>query len=117
MLLQLIGERLRYLRKKNNLTQEELAEKAGLNPSYIGSVERGERNISIETLEKLIHGLNVTPTEMFQLHEMDVLSSNLEDAQLLEVVNSLLYSRTLEEKKLIYRIIKDVLETLDSKVQ
>lgn len=54
---------------------------------------------------------------MFQLHEMDVLSSNLEDAQLLEVVNSLLYSRTLEEKKLIYRIIKDVLETLDSKVQ
>ncbi|BFH71608.1 MAG: helix-turn-helix transcriptional regulator [Paenibacillus dendritiformis] len=117
MLLKLIGERLRYLRKRNNLTQEELAEKAGLNSSYIGSVERGDRNISIETLEKLIHGLNVTPAEMFQLHEIDVLSSNLEDAHLLEIVNSLLYNRTLEEKKLIYRIIKDVLETLDSKAQ
>lgn len=116
-MLKLIGERLRYLRKRNNLTQEELAEKAGLNSSYIGSVERGDRNISIETLEKLIHGLNVTPAEMFQLHEIDVLSSNLEDSHLLEIVNSLLYNRTLEEKKLIYRIIKDVLETLDSKAQ
>ncbi|BBH24388.1 transcriptional regulator [Paenibacillus baekrokdamisoli] len=116
MLLKLIGERLRYLRKINNLTQEELAEKAGINASYIGSVERGDRNISIETLEKIINGLNVTPTEMFQFHEIDSKYSSFENAQLLETINSLLYHRSLEEKKLIYRIIKDILETMDSKI-
>lgn len=47
MLLQFIGERIRQIRKAKGLTQEELAEKAGINASYMGTVERGDRNISI----------------------------------------------------------------------
>ncbi|MBV6715882.1 helix-turn-helix domain-containing protein [Paenibacillus chitinolyticus] len=113
MLLKLIGERIRLLRREKGLTQEELAEAAGINASYIGTVERGERNISLETLEKVIIGLNVTPTEMFQFHQADDHDLKVEKKEILEVLNSLLYSRSLEENKLIFRVIKDILDTID----
>lgn len=45
------------LRKAKGWTQEQLAEAAGLHYSYIGGIERGDRNISLETLEKIITGL------------------------------------------------------------
>jgi len=43
------------------LTQEELAEKCGLQTSYVAGVERGDRNITIQSLEKIIEGLEETP--------------------------------------------------------
>ncbi|MET1168220.1 helix-turn-helix transcriptional regulator, partial [Bacillus velezensis] len=52
-----VGNRIRELRKAKGWTQEQLAEAAGLHYSYIGGVERGDRNISLETLEKIINGL------------------------------------------------------------
>ncbi|WP_152679707.1 helix-turn-helix domain-containing protein, partial [Paenibacillus sp. IHB B 3415] len=47
-----VGSRIRELRKAKGWTQEQLAEAASLHYSYIGGVERGDRNISLETLEK-----------------------------------------------------------------
>lgn len=47
------------------MTQEALAEKAELHYSYIGGVERGERNISLETLEKIIKALEISPLNCF----------------------------------------------------
>lgn len=115
MLLQLIGERIRQVRKSKGLTQEELAEKAGINASYMGTVERGDRNISIETLEKIMKGLDVTPTDFFQFHEIESDDLKNENDKLLEMMKSLLYNRPVEENKLIYRVIKDILIILDSR--
>lgn len=114
MLLKLIGERIRQLRKAKKLTQEELAEKAGVNASYMGTVERGERNISIETLEKIIQGLDVSPAEFFQFHDLENDQMINENGKLLEMLKSMLYKRPLEENRLIYRIVKDIVTTLDS---
>ncbi|RRJ67455.1 XRE family transcriptional regulator [Paenibacillus oralis] len=114
-MLKIIGKRIKQLRKEQGLTQEQLAEKAGVNASYIGTVERGVRNISIETLEKIIQGLDVPLAVMFQFHETKNVDSWKDKAEVLEVVNSLLYSRSLEENKLIFRVIKDVLDTMDVK--
>ena len=94
------------------MTQEELAEKAGINASYIGTVERGERNISIETLEKIIEGLGVSSAAMFQFHETDSLDIASEKAEVLESISSL-YSRTLSESKLLFRVLKDIVDTMD----
>ncbi|WP_098749496.1 helix-turn-helix transcriptional regulator [Paenibacillus sp. EZ-K15] len=113
MLLKMIGERIKQLRKKQGMTQEELAEKAGINASYIGTVERGERNISIETLEKIIEGLGVSSAAMFQFHETESLDTASEKAEILESISSLLYSRTLAESKLLFRVLKDIVDTMD----
>lgn len=48
------GSRIQELRKKNNLTQSELAEKIGLSTNFIGMVERGERNTSVDKIFKLV---------------------------------------------------------------
>lgn len=63
----LVGERIRALRKAKTLTQQQLAERSNLDDAYIGSVERGERNISIDTLEKIIVALEIPPAELFRL--------------------------------------------------
>lgn len=50
--LKTFGSRIQELRKKNNLTQSELAEKIGLSTNFIGMVERGERNTSVDKIFK-----------------------------------------------------------------
>ncbi|MFC1890867.1 helix-turn-helix domain-containing protein [Thermodesulfobacteriota bacterium] len=59
-----IGENIRALRKRRNISQEVLAFKAGLHRTYIGSVERGERNISIDAIEKISIALNISIEEL-----------------------------------------------------
>jgi transcriptional regulator with XRE-family HTH domain len=57
---------MRKLRIEHNLSQEELADKAGLHRTYIGSVERGERNITIDVMEKICNALEVPITDLFK---------------------------------------------------
>jgi transcriptional regulator with XRE-family HTH domain len=59
------AESLRRLRIQKGLSQEALAELADLHRTYVGSVERGERNISIDNMEALAKALGVKLTEMF----------------------------------------------------
>ena len=53
MITQTIGRKLRQYRQKQGYSQEALADRAGLHPTYIGQVERGEKNITVETLGKI----------------------------------------------------------------
>ena len=57
-LLLIIANNIRSLRKKQGLSQEELAELSNLHRTYIGAVERAERNITINSLEKIAKALN-----------------------------------------------------------
>lgn len=61
----LIGDRIRDLRKKKGLSQEALGWKAKLHYTYIGAVERGEKNVSIITLNKIAKGLGVGINDIF----------------------------------------------------
>ncbi len=61
-----IGQRLRAYRQRMGLTQEELAEKAGVHYTYIGQVERGEKNLTISSLEKISHSLDISISVLFE---------------------------------------------------
>lgn len=54
-----IGDEIQRLRKKQYLTQEELAEKANLNPTHLGHIEQGIREPRLKTLKKIADALNV----------------------------------------------------------
>lgn len=63
----LTGERIRILRKERGWSQEELGEKADLHHTYVGAVERGEKNASIDTLDKIAEALGVEMIDLFTL--------------------------------------------------
>ncbi len=57
--------RIRQLRKRKKLSQEEFADVCGLHRTYIGSVERGERNLTLESIETIAKALRVSIAELF----------------------------------------------------
>jgi transcriptional regulator with XRE-family HTH domain len=59
------GQRLRVLRKQLRWSQEKLGEKADLHPTYVGGIERGEHNVSLEYIEKLASALRLPIAELF----------------------------------------------------
>jgi len=61
----LIGDRIRQLRKEKGLSQEKLGYESELHCTHIGSIERGQKNFSIDTLIKVAKGLNVEVADLF----------------------------------------------------
>ena len=59
------GSRVRQFRKEKNLSQEELSFKAGLHRTYIGMIERGEKNITLMNIDKISKALNIDISILF----------------------------------------------------
>jgi transcriptional regulator with XRE-family HTH domain len=64
----LVGEQIRRLRKYKGFSQEELGARAELHYTYVGAVERGEKNCSIESLNKIAQGLDINIGELFSFN-------------------------------------------------
>jgi transcriptional regulator with XRE-family HTH domain len=62
--LVLLGSRIRAIRLTKKISQEELADKCGLHRTYIGGIERGERNIGVINLLALAEALGVSPSAL-----------------------------------------------------
>lgn len=60
------GNRVRQKRKEKNLSQEDLSYKADLHRTYIGMIERAEKNITLVNIEKIANALEVNITELFE---------------------------------------------------
>lgn len=59
------GQNVRRIRMMRGLSQEELADKAGLHRTYIGSIERGERNVSLNNIVVIAQALHTSLAELF----------------------------------------------------
>ncbi|MDX6577834.1 MAG: hypothetical protein QOE96_3787 [Blastocatellia bacterium] len=67
----LVGKRIKHYRELLRLSQQDLADLAALNRSYIGGVERGERNLGIDNLHKIATGLGIETWKLLKEDETD----------------------------------------------
>jgi transcriptional regulator with XRE-family HTH domain len=65
VLVTAVAATVRYFRKASDMSQEALADKAGLDRTYISGVERGVRNITLHSLEQIIHALGIDVKTFF----------------------------------------------------
>ncbi len=101
---ELIGVRLKRLRQGRKLSQEALAEKVGISPKYVSSIERGKENPTLDIMIKLAHTLGVEMEELFTVtHE----ESN--PKKLRESVNQLLKEADGEKMRMIVKLLRGVL--------
>lgn len=71
-----LGRRIRQLRQLRHLTQEELAERANLNVTFVSQIERGCKSPTVETIGKIANGLQVSLPELFCFDEQQPASAN-----------------------------------------
>lgn len=71
----IIGTRIRLARKKAGFSQEKLAELADVHPTYIGQLERGEKNATMESVHKISSALNIPLERLFE--KIDILSDSV----------------------------------------
>jgi transcriptional regulator with XRE-family HTH domain len=64
------GKRVRELRRAKSLSQEELAFRAGVHRTYLGGIERGERNPALENIEAIAKALGVSLSDLFQFDKI-----------------------------------------------
>ena len=65
-ILEKFGEKVREERHKNGFSQEELASRAGVHRTYIGMIERAEKNITLQNIEKIAKALGLKMSEFFK---------------------------------------------------
>jgi transcriptional regulator with XRE-family HTH domain len=65
-LQEIVGERITYLRKEKKISQQKFSYEANLERTYLTHIEKGRKNISLSTLEKIIIALEITPEEFFK---------------------------------------------------
>jgi transcriptional regulator with XRE-family HTH domain len=63
-LREIFRKNVKTFRKSKNLTQEQLAELCDLSTNYIGDIERNRRKVTIDTIEKIANGLNISPADL-----------------------------------------------------
>ncbi len=69
-LIAIFGRRLKALRKKKKMSQEQLALKADLDPSYVGQLERGNVNVSLAKIDKLAKALDISYAVLFDFEDL-----------------------------------------------
>ena len=74
-----VGHTIRRLRKEHKMSQETLADKSNLHPTYIGQLERGEKNASIETLEKITEAFHISLADFFLNMDEFILANTREE--------------------------------------
>lgn len=113
-LVKIVGLNIKEIRKKKNLTQEQLAEKCGLQTSFLAGVERGDRNITLETLDKILDGLEEDPITVFSFDNI-VIDEYFSKNEIIGLIVNLLSNRKLNDVKLIHKITNDIFENFHVK--
>ncbi len=100
----ILGQRIRNYRTAKGLSQEKLAELSGCHPTYIGQIERGEKNATIESIEKITSALEISLSRLFEkLGAAEEAKDNIPLA-----CYEFLSSKTKEEQEYLFRILLEM---------
>ena len=98
----IIGQRIRNYRTQKGLSQEKLAELAGCHPTYIGQLERGEKNAALESVEKIASAMDISLSELFD--KLGKSGSNNIAAKCYDLVAS----KNEAEQKQLYKMLQEM---------
>lgn len=98
----IIGQRIRNYRAQKGLSQEKLAELAGCHPTYIGQLERGEKNATLESVEKIASAMDISLSELF-----DKLGKSGGD-NIAAKCYDLVASKNEAEQKQLYKMLQEM---------
>ena len=99
-----VGQRIRNYRTKQGLSQEKLAELSGCHPTYIGQLERGEKNATLESIEKITTALGISLSKLFEKlgkQEDGAMDIPLDCYEFLS-------AKSAEEQKQLYKILLEM---------
>lgn len=100
-LVKLVGSNIKQIRKSKELTQDELAEKCGLQTSYI----------TLQTLEKIIAGLGVSANQIFNFSSINSDQIHLKKQDFIMLLNSLIEDKSEQEVRLILNLATEIFNT------
>ena len=103
---ELLGLRIKALRKSKKLTQQQLGERCGINYKHLGAIERGEENPSLSILGKIAQGLGVEIFELCRFHHEETDAAKLKRMTISMI--SGIPGENLEKLRLIHKIIKAI---------
>jgi transcriptional regulator with XRE-family HTH domain len=106
-----IGLWIKNLREQKGISQERLGELADLHRTYIGQMERGEANVTLETLDKVTEALGVTVVQLFRLISPD---ENIKMSYTLSQIMSALQDRSDKDQKAILQVLRTVFDWKDN---
>ncbi|MGG4555159.1 helix-turn-helix domain-containing protein [Paenibacillus humicus] len=111
-LREFLGNRIRAIRNAKGLTQQNLADTSDLDYRYIGALERGERNFSIDTLEKVLTALNIS---MYELVYLDKKQNDTENSRQVAIDEFMAITEDLTEDQMniLRRVNKEVRRAFD----
>lgn len=98
----IIGQRIRNYRTQKGLSQEKPAELAGCHPTYIGQLERGEKNATLESVEKIASAMDISLSELF-----DKLGKSGGD-NIAAKCYDLVASKNEAEQKQLYKMLQEM---------
>ncbi|MGG1617928.1 helix-turn-helix domain-containing protein [Paenibacillus sp. NRS-1782] len=104
--LKLVGARIRVLRKEKGLSQEALGEKGGFHFSYIGQIERGEKNVSLLNVAKIAKALDVNLIQLFSYVSEDPKMTE-SDEEIMQII-TMLRKSSPDKVRLARNVIREI---------
>ena len=99
-----VGQRIRNYRTQKGLSQEKLAELSGCHPTYIGQLERGEKNATLESIERITVALGITLSKLFE--KLGGQEDDTRDIPL--ACYEFLSAKSKEEQEQLYKILLEM---------
>lgn len=99
-----VGQRIRNYRMNQGLSQEKLAELSGCHPTYVGQLERGEKNATIESIERITAALSISLSKLFE----KLGSQNIETQDIPLACYEFLSAKSPTEQEQLYRILLEI---------